>query len=100
MTSSPPSDQCLVCGAAHSLTPFSGRDFTVAGASGSAELKGLEGEECAACGEVFFTAESSQRFADAGDRMVQMARLQEFIALTETIVLSARREISEPATRS
>jgi HTH-type transcriptional regulator/antitoxin MqsA len=61
---------------------FEGETFVVEHEGISAEVKGLSGWRCRACGEVEFDARSATRYAEAGDALVLRARkhLQEEIA--------------------
>ena len=43
----------------------------------SQAVTGLSGHRCGACGDVVFDAESAQRYAEAGDRLVMDARLRQ-----------------------
>lgn len=65
--------QCGECGT-RGMARFDGeRDEVRSGAFVEA-VEGLSGWRCRNCGEVEFVAESAERFADAGRRVVRRAR--------------------------
>lgn len=67
---------CANCGAPGAVA-FKGETFRVSHKGVSAEVKGLSGRRCSACGEIEFDARSSKRYAAAGDRLVLQARTAE-----------------------
>jgi len=56
------------------MTWFENEAFTIEHAGMAAEVKGLSGWRCDACGEVEFDAGSAQRYATAGDALVLAER--------------------------
>ena len=64
---------CANCGAPGAVA-FKGETFRVSHKGVSADVKGLSGRRCNACGEIEFDARSSKRYASAGDRLVLQAR--------------------------
>jgi HTH-type transcriptional regulator/antitoxin MqsA len=67
---------CANCGAPGAVA-FKGETYRVSHKGLSAEVKGLSGRRCSACGEIEFDARSSKRYAAAGDRPVLQARTAE-----------------------
>jgi HTH-type transcriptional regulator/antitoxin MqsA len=52
------------------MTRFKGETFIVDHAGMTATVEGLSGWRCGTCGEVEFDADSAQRYAAAGDKLV------------------------------
>jgi HTH-type transcriptional regulator/antitoxin MqsA len=69
--------QCPVCGTRESLVHFQGEAFPVQVGDLTDSVDGLSGDRCRACEEVFFDADSAQRYADAGDALVIQYRKAE-----------------------
>lgn len=67
---------CANCGAPGAVA-FKGETFRVSHKGLSAEVTGISGRRCSACGEIEFDARSSKRYAAAGDRLVLQARTAE-----------------------
>ena len=65
--------QCGECGT-RGMVPFEGASETVEHAGFAETVEGLSGWRCARCGEVDFTPESAERYSEAGDRLVRLAR--------------------------
>lgn len=65
---------CVSCGAAQTMTRFENRTFAVTYQLLSRDVSGLSGWECSACAEVEFDAESANRYAKAGDQLLEDAR--------------------------
>lgn len=65
---------CLCCDAGAEIVPFSGETHRVDYRGATAEVEGLSGFRCPACGEIEYDAESAERYAAAGDALVLAAR--------------------------
>lgn len=68
---------CLSCDAGADMVPFSDETHQVDYRGATAEVEGLSGFRCPACGEIEFDAESAERYAAAGDALVLAARKAE-----------------------
>jgi HTH-type transcriptional regulator/antitoxin MqsA len=68
---------CAACGAKNGLVRFEDEAFAVKHDGRRETVCGLSGQRCAACGDVFFDAESARRYAAAGDALVLDARARE-----------------------
>ena len=68
---------CLSCDAGANMVPFSGETHQVDYRGATAEVEGLSGFRCTACGEIEFDAESAERYAAAGDALVLATRRAE-----------------------
>lgn len=68
--------QCGVCGSP-GLVHFEGESFDIEHRGYSERVAGLSGLRCAKCGEVFFDAQSAQRYAAVSDSLVLQAREDE-----------------------
>lgn len=62
--------KCVNCNSQKGLVRFENEAFTIEHAGMTITVDGLSGWRCAACGEVEFDNESSQRYAAAGDELV------------------------------
>lgn len=71
---------CAECGTANPLR-FDGEAFRIEHGGLTAEVKGLTGWRCGACGEVEFDADSAQRYAAVGDDLVLRARQAERVEI-------------------
>ncbi|WP_159067166.1 type II TA system antitoxin MqsA family protein [Xanthomonas citri] len=70
--------QCPVCGTEGTLLAFQGESFPLQAPGGYTQMvEGLSGLRCHECGEVFMDAQSSERFAEAGEALVTYARREE-----------------------
>ena len=67
---------CVICGAPGAV-PFKGETFRISHKGMTAEVKGLSGWRCSACGETEFDRTSAKRYAAAGDKLVLRARSAE-----------------------
>lgn len=65
---------CLTCDNGASMTRFTNEVFTVEHAGLSAQVDGLSGWRCPACGEVEFDPDSARRYAGSGDALVLAER--------------------------
>ena len=65
---------CYTCGAPNALQAFKDRSFTVCFKQLTRSVHGLAGHECAKCGEVEFDAPSAERYAQAGDELIEDAK--------------------------
>lgn len=65
---------CAACGDARGMARFEDETFVVEHGGARAEVAGLAGWRCAACGEVEFDPESARAYAEAGDELVLGAR--------------------------
>lgn len=68
---------CLSCDAGADMVPFSGETHRVDYRGATAEVDGLSGFRCPACGEIEYDAESAERYAAAGDALVLPTRRAE-----------------------
>lgn len=68
---------CLSCDAGADMVPFSGETHRVDYRGATADVEGLSGFRCPACGEIEYDAESAERYAAAGDALVLAARRAE-----------------------
>ena len=64
------SRKCLTCETRKGMTRFRDETFAIDHAGLTASVEGLSGWRCGTCGEVEFDAESAQRYAAAGDKLV------------------------------
>jgi HTH-type transcriptional regulator/antitoxin MqsA len=69
--------KCLNCKSRKEMTHFDGEIFTIEDVGLTAEIKGLSGWRCSACGEVEFDASSARRYAAVGDELVLRQRAQQ-----------------------
>ena len=65
---------CLTCDNGASMTRFTNEVFTVEHAGLSAQVDGLSGWRCPACGEAEFDPDSARRYAGSGDALVLAER--------------------------
>ena len=65
---------CLNCESRTDMVRFEGETFVIDHAGMSATVDGLSGWRCGACGEVEFDADSTRRYAEAGDALVLRER--------------------------
>ena len=65
---------CYTCGAPNAMRPFKGRDFTVTFKQLTRHVSNLTGKECSECAEVEFDAPSAERYAQAGDELIEDAK--------------------------
>lgn len=65
---------CYTCGAANAMQAFKGRSFKVNFKQLTRVVHDLAGHECADCAEVEFDAPSAERYAGAGDELIEDAR--------------------------
>jgi len=65
---------CVGCGAEESMTAFENEQHEVSFRGLTAQVDGLFGMRCSACGEIEFDAESAARYAAAGDALVMQTR--------------------------
>lgn len=65
---------CLNCDRGLEMVRFSGETHQVDYRGATAEVEGLSGFRCPACGEIEYDAESAERYAAAGDALVLAAR--------------------------
>ena len=65
---------CYTCGAPSAMHPFKGRDFTVTFKQLTRHVPNLAGEQCSECAEVEFDAPSAERYAQAGDELIEDAK--------------------------
>lgn len=72
--------QCGACGGKR-LKAFSGETFKIGSGEFRCTVKGLAGQRCADCGEVYFQAASQARYAEASDAAVLEQRVAEQQAL-------------------
>lgn len=68
------SKMCVGCGAEESMTAFENEQHEVSFRGLTAQVDGLSGMRCSACGEIEFDAESAERYAAAGDALVMQTR--------------------------
>ena len=69
--------ECVSCGTRKGMTPFDDETFTIEHAGMTAQVEGLSGWRCKACGEVEFDAASARRYAAAGDELVLRERARQ-----------------------
>lgn len=65
---------CYTCGAANAMQAFKGRSFNVSFKQLTRVVHDLAGQECTDCTEVEFDAPSAERYAGAGDELIEDAR--------------------------
>lgn len=65
---------CFTCQAGAEMVPFSGETRRIDYRGITAEVEGLSGFRCPACGDMEYDAESAERYAAAGDALVLAAR--------------------------
>ncbi len=61
---------CVNCDSRAGMERFENETFAIEHAGASAEVRGLSGWRCRACGEVEFDVRSARRYAAAGDKLV------------------------------
>ncbi|MCL2346100.1 MAG: type II toxin-antitoxin system MqsA family antitoxin [Desulfobulbus sp.] len=81
------SSQLKLCGACggDKATAFTNETFTIAD---DVVVHGLSGERCDSCGEVYFDAESQDRYIDASDAWVLARREEE-----QKLLASVRKKL-------
>jgi len=62
--------QCPACGALESLTGFQNEAFSLRAGKFRDTVRGLSGDQCNACREVFLDPSSSDRYAQASAQLV------------------------------
>ena len=62
--------KCINCESRKEMTRFEQKNFVVEHGGSRIEVKGLSGWRCGACKEVEFDADSTRRYAAAGDELV------------------------------
>lgn len=67
---------CAECGA-NDIRRFRNEDFQIEHDGETAIVASLSGMCCEKCGDVVFDAESAQRYAEAGDRLIIAVRLRQ-----------------------
>lgn len=65
---------CVACESHSEMARFEDEAFTITHRDVTATIEHLSGWRCAACGEVEFDADSAERYATAGDRLVLRER--------------------------
>lgn len=65
---------CVCCDAGAEMVPFAGETHQVVYRGATADVDGLSGFRCPACGEVEYDQASAERYAAAGDALVLAAR--------------------------
>ncbi|QPL32636.1 type II toxin-antitoxin system MqsA family antitoxin [Pseudomonas fragi] len=65
---------CYSCGAANAMQAFKGRSFNVSFKQLNRMVHSLAGRECSACAEIEFDAPSAERYAQAGDELIEDAK--------------------------
>ena len=65
---------CYTCGTPDAMHPFKGRDFSVSFKQLTRCVHNLAGHECHECAEVEFDAPSAERYAQAGDELIEDAK--------------------------
>lgn len=65
---------CVCCEANSEMTPFFNETHQVAFRDLKADVEGLSGFRCSACGEIEYDQRSAERYAEAGDALVLEAR--------------------------
>ena len=65
---------CYTCGAPNAIHPFKGGDFSVSFKQLTRSVQNLSGHECSECAEVEFDAPSAERYAQAGDELIEDAK--------------------------
>ncbi|MGY4662170.1 HTH-type transcriptional regulator/antitoxin MqsA [Pseudomonas chlororaphis] len=66
--------QCVSCGAPASMQPFENRSELIDYKHMVRQVHGLAGWECQACAEIEFDAASTERYARAGDQLLEDCR--------------------------
>lgn len=66
--------KCTQCASRRGMVHFKDETFTIRHAGMTAEVEGLSGWRCEACGEIEFDAASARRYAAAGDALVMRER--------------------------
>jgi HTH-type transcriptional regulator / antitoxin MqsA len=69
--------KCISCESRKEMTRFEDKTFIIEHGGSRAEVKGLSGWRCGACGEVEFDVDSARRYAAAGDELVFRERAQQ-----------------------
>ena len=65
---------CYTCGAPGAMQAFKGRSFTVHFKQLTQMVHNLAGHECTECAEIEFDAPSAERYAQAGDELIEDAK--------------------------
>ena len=65
---------CYSCAAPNAMHPFKGRSFNVNFKQMNRMVHSLNGYECAECAEIEFDAPSAERYARAGDELIEDAK--------------------------
>ena len=65
---------CYSCGATHAMRAFEGRSFNVSFKQLNRLVPDLAGRECTECAEIEFEAPSAERYARAGDELIEDAK--------------------------
>lgn len=65
---------CVCCEAEREMVPFANETHQVVFRDMKADVEGLSGFRCGACGEIEYDQESAERYAAAGDALVLEAR--------------------------
>ena len=65
---------CYTCGAPNAIHPFKGGDFSVSFKQLTRSVQNLSGHACSDCAEVEFDAPSAERYAQAGDELIEDAK--------------------------
>lgn len=66
--------QCMSCGAPDGMQPFKGRNEVIDYKHLTRQVHSLAGWECQVCAEVEFDDDSAQRYAAAGDQLIEDGR--------------------------
>ncbi|CAI8994982.1 HTH-type transcriptional regulator / antitoxin MqsA [Pseudomonas chlororaphis] len=66
--------QCVSCGAPAGMQPFNNRSELIDYKHLLRQVDGLDGWECQACGEIEFDPASAERYASAGDQLLEDCR--------------------------
>ncbi|MEK1909299.1 MAG: type II toxin-antitoxin system MqsA family antitoxin [Pseudomonas chlororaphis] len=66
--------QCVSCGAPAGMQPFENRSELIDYKHMMRQVHGLAGWECQACAEIEFDAASAERYANAGDQLLEDCR--------------------------
>jgi HTH-type transcriptional regulator/antitoxin MqsA len=69
--------KCTQCESRKGLVRFEGETFVITHAAMTAEVEGLSGWRCEACGEVEFDPACAERYAAPGDILVMRARIRQ-----------------------
>ncbi|KMM85921.1 HTH-type transcriptional regulator / antitoxin MqsA [Pseudomonas taetrolens] len=65
---------CYTCGAPGAMQAFKGRSLSVSFKQLTRMVHSLAGHECTACAEIEFDAPSAERYARAGDELIEDAK--------------------------